>query len=200
MSVRLSGKRQAQAVAEPRKSKEVDSSGVSAIVELYVSLEGQGGQLKLLSPRGLVLEVLTLFRLLEVIPSFDDEAQAFASFRTGIDEERLEVVGAEANTTSNSDRFWNAVDHWEKDQPEIFLEFSGPIEGIFKGTVAQIKGKTVTFRDVETEEELSVNFDEAEVRFHSFSRFDAICSFCALWMDESTLQTAKCVLTESRVL
>ena len=94
MSVRLSGKRQAQAVAEPRKSKEVDSSGVSAIVELYVSLEGQGGQLKLLSPRGLVLEVLTLFRLLEVIPSFDDEAQAFASFRTGIDEERLEVVGA----------------------------------------------------------------------------------------------------------
>jgi anti-anti-sigma factor len=61
--------------------KKVDSSGVSVIVETYVSLGGQGGQLKLLSPRGLVLEVLTLFRLLEVIPSFTDERQALASYQ-----------------------------------------------------------------------------------------------------------------------
>lgn len=60
---------------------QVDSSGVSVIVEMYVALERQGGQLKLLSPRGRVLEVLTVFRLLDAIPSFGDEAQALASFR-----------------------------------------------------------------------------------------------------------------------
>jgi anti-anti-sigma factor len=60
---------------------QVDSSGVSVIVEMYVSLERHGGELKLLSPRGRVFEVLTLFRLLDVIPSFRDETQALASFR-----------------------------------------------------------------------------------------------------------------------
>jgi anti-anti-sigma factor len=60
---------------------QVDSSGVGVIVEAYVSLLRQGGELKLLRPRGRVLEVLTVFRLLAAIPSFEDEAQALASFR-----------------------------------------------------------------------------------------------------------------------
>jgi anti-anti-sigma factor len=60
---------------------QVDSSGVGIIVEAYVSLLRQGGELKLLRPRGRVLEVLTVFRLLAAIPSFEDEAQALASFR-----------------------------------------------------------------------------------------------------------------------
>jgi len=60
---------------------QVDSSGVSVIVEMYVSLEREGGGLKLLSPRGRVLEVLTVFRMLDAIPSFEDETQALASFR-----------------------------------------------------------------------------------------------------------------------
>jgi len=60
---------------------QVDSAGVSVIIETYVSLERQAGELKLLSPRGRVFEVLTLFRLLDVIPSFGDETQALASFR-----------------------------------------------------------------------------------------------------------------------
>jgi anti-sigma B factor antagonist len=64
--------------------KKVDSSGVSVIVEMYVALEGQGGELKLLNPRGLVLEVLALFRLLDVVPSFDDETEALASFCAGV--------------------------------------------------------------------------------------------------------------------
>jgi len=59
----------------------VDSSGISVIVEMYVSLEHQGGELKLLSPRGRVLEVLTVFRLLDAIPSFEEETQAVASFK-----------------------------------------------------------------------------------------------------------------------
>jgi stage II sporulation protein AA (anti-sigma F factor antagonist) len=60
---------------------QVDSSGVGIIVETYLSLKQQRGELKLLCPRGQVLEVLTLFRLLGTIPSFEDETQALASFR-----------------------------------------------------------------------------------------------------------------------
>lgn len=60
---------------------QVDSSGVSVIVASYVSLKRQGGDLKLLGARGRVLEVLTVFRLLDVIPSFEDEGQALASFQ-----------------------------------------------------------------------------------------------------------------------
>ena len=51
---------------------QVDSSGVSIIVETYVSLKRCGGELKLLCPRGRVLDVLNVFRLLEIIPTFED--------------------------------------------------------------------------------------------------------------------------------
>jgi anti-sigma B factor antagonist len=60
---------------------QVDSSGVSIIVGTHVSVTRQGGDLKLLCPRGRVLEVLTMFHLLEIIPSFEDETEALASFR-----------------------------------------------------------------------------------------------------------------------
>ncbi len=60
---------------------QVDSSGVSIIVGTAVSLRAKGGDLKLLCPCGRVLEVLTVFRLLDTIPSFEDENQALASFR-----------------------------------------------------------------------------------------------------------------------
>ena len=59
----------------------VDSSGVSIIVGMYVSLRAQGGNLKFLCPCGHVLEVLRVQHLLEIIPSFKDETQALASFR-----------------------------------------------------------------------------------------------------------------------
>jgi anti-sigma B factor antagonist len=60
---------------------QVDSSGVGVIVAAYVYLKRLGGDLKLLCPCGRVLEVLTVFRLLDTIPSFEDETQALASFR-----------------------------------------------------------------------------------------------------------------------
>jgi anti-sigma B factor antagonist len=60
---------------------QVDSSGVGVIVAAYVYLKRLGGDLKLLCPGGRVLEVLTVFRLLDTIPSFEDETQALASFR-----------------------------------------------------------------------------------------------------------------------
>jgi anti-anti-sigma factor len=60
---------------------QIDSSGVAIIVGTYVSLKRQGGDLKLLRPSGLVLEVLTVFRLINTIPTFESEAEALASFR-----------------------------------------------------------------------------------------------------------------------
>jgi anti-sigma B factor antagonist len=59
---------------------QVDSSGVGIIIETYISIKRQGGDLKLLCPGGRVLQVLNVFRLLDIIPSFDDEPQALGSF------------------------------------------------------------------------------------------------------------------------
>jgi len=60
---------------------QVDSSSLSTIVLTFVSLGHQGGSLKLLRPRGSVRTVLETLHLLDVIPSFEDEAEAVASFR-----------------------------------------------------------------------------------------------------------------------
>ena len=59
---------------------QVDSSGVGIIIGTYVSLKRHGGDLRLLRPGGRVLQVLTVLHLLDIVPSFDDEAQALASF------------------------------------------------------------------------------------------------------------------------
>ncbi len=59
-----------------------DSSGISAISKTYVVLRRQGGSLKLLRPSGRVRAVLQVIHLLDVIPTFEDEAQALASFRS----------------------------------------------------------------------------------------------------------------------
>ena len=60
---------------------QIDSSGVSIIVEVFVSLKRAGGVLKLLAPRDRVLNVLRVFRLLDIIPNFQDETDALKSFR-----------------------------------------------------------------------------------------------------------------------
>jgi anti-anti-sigma factor len=64
-----------------RELTQVDSSGVSIIVRTYVSLKRQGGDLGLLRPGGRVLEVFRVLHLLNTIPTFENEAQALASFR-----------------------------------------------------------------------------------------------------------------------
>ena len=61
---------------------QIDSSAVSILVAAYVSLTRLGGELKLLQPRGRVLTVLEMIHLLDIIPSFEEEAQALASFHT----------------------------------------------------------------------------------------------------------------------
>ena len=61
--------------------KQIDSSGISTLVRMYVSFRHSGSSLKLLAPQGRVRAVLSLTRLLSVIPTFDDEATSLASFR-----------------------------------------------------------------------------------------------------------------------
>jgi anti-anti-sigma factor len=60
---------------------QLDSSGISAIVGTSVSLRRQGGSLKLLCPCGRVRALLRVVHLPEIIPTFEDETQALASFR-----------------------------------------------------------------------------------------------------------------------
>ena len=60
---------------------QLDSSGISTIIGTHVSLSRQGGSLKLLRPRGRVRTVLRVIHLLDIVPTFEDEAQALASFR-----------------------------------------------------------------------------------------------------------------------
>lgn len=59
---------------------QMDSSGLSTLVRSFVSLQRAGGSLKLMHPTGHVREVLELTRLLQSIPTFEDEAVALASF------------------------------------------------------------------------------------------------------------------------
>jgi len=63
---------------------QMDSSGISTLVRSFVSLERQGGGLKILNPTGHVKEVLELTRLIQSIPAFTDEATAVAAFRGGV--------------------------------------------------------------------------------------------------------------------
>ncbi len=60
---------------------QMDSSGISTLVRIFVTLGRAGGSLRLLGPNGRVREVLEVTRLLDSIPTFDDEATALASFR-----------------------------------------------------------------------------------------------------------------------
>ena len=60
---------------------QLDSSGISAITGTHVSLSRYGGSLKLLCPCGRVQAVLRVIRLPDIIPTFEDETQALASFR-----------------------------------------------------------------------------------------------------------------------
>ena len=60
---------------------QIDSSGVSSIVRTYRSLRDQGCDLKLLCPSGHAREVFKVLHLLEMIPSFENEDLAVASFK-----------------------------------------------------------------------------------------------------------------------
>lgn len=60
---------------------QMDSSGISALVRQCTGLSRRGGSLRLVCPKGRVHDALSVTRLLEAIPTFDDEATALASFQ-----------------------------------------------------------------------------------------------------------------------
>lgn len=59
---------------------QIDSSGISSLVKLSISLAREGGGLHLVCGPGRVRDALTVTRLVEAIPTFDSEAAASASF------------------------------------------------------------------------------------------------------------------------
>lgn len=61
---------------------QVDSSGISTLVKLFITLRRQGGNLKLLNPVGTVRHVLEITGLIHCFPTYTDEATAIASFRS----------------------------------------------------------------------------------------------------------------------
>jgi anti-sigma B factor antagonist len=60
---------------------QLDSSSIGSIVRAFTSLKRRGASLKLLRPRGNAGLALETVHLLDVIPSFEDETEAVASFR-----------------------------------------------------------------------------------------------------------------------
>jgi anti-sigma B factor antagonist len=60
---------------------QVDSSGISTLVKLFVTLKRDGGNLKILNPTGSVRDVLNITGLINCLPTYTDEAKALASFR-----------------------------------------------------------------------------------------------------------------------
>jgi len=61
----------------------VDSSGFSVIVKVCVSARDKGGDLRFVRPCGPALVAFNVLRLLDLIRTFDNEAEALASFRRG---------------------------------------------------------------------------------------------------------------------
>lgn len=60
---------------------QLDSAGIGTIAGTFVSLNRQGGVLKLLRPRGRVRAALDALKWFDYISSFQDESQALASFK-----------------------------------------------------------------------------------------------------------------------
>jgi anti-sigma B factor antagonist len=60
---------------------QVDSASIGTIAATFVSVGRQGGILKLLRPRGRVRTALDALKWSDYLQTFEDEAQALASFQ-----------------------------------------------------------------------------------------------------------------------
>jgi anti-sigma B factor antagonist len=60
---------------------QMDSWSINAVAKTYASLSRQGGSLKILCPNSRIRAVLKVVHLLDLIPTFEDEPEALASFR-----------------------------------------------------------------------------------------------------------------------
>jgi anti-sigma B factor antagonist len=62
------------------KVTQLDSSGICSLLHGYTMMKQHSGSFKMLHPAGHAREVLEVMRLIEIIPTLDDEKQAVASF------------------------------------------------------------------------------------------------------------------------
>ena len=76
----LAKKGQRKVLLNLKDVKYIDSSGIGDVVRSFTSLRRQGGQLKLLSPAPMVLEVLRITHLQKILEIKDDESLAVQSF------------------------------------------------------------------------------------------------------------------------
>lgn len=58
----------------------IDSSGVGELVSTYTTVTNRGGKLKLVNLPAKVSDILQITQLITVFETFDDEAEAVASF------------------------------------------------------------------------------------------------------------------------
>jgi len=58
----------------------LDSAGLGELVGSFTSIAGRGGSVKLLHPQKKLTSLLTLTKLYTIFESFNDEAEALASF------------------------------------------------------------------------------------------------------------------------
>ena len=59
---------------------QIDSSGISSLVRSSIQLAREGGSLHLVCGQGRVRDALTVTRLVEAIPTFENDTSALASF------------------------------------------------------------------------------------------------------------------------
>jgi anti-sigma B factor antagonist len=59
----------------------VDSAGLGEIVQAYATVNKDGGKLKLLNITKRIKDLLSITKLLTVFDTFDNEAEAIASFK-----------------------------------------------------------------------------------------------------------------------
>lgn len=76
----LANKGQTKILLNLKDVRYIDSSGLGDLVRSVTSLRRQGGDLKLLSPAPMVLEVLQITRLDKILDIKDDESLAVQSF------------------------------------------------------------------------------------------------------------------------
>jgi anti-sigma B factor antagonist len=76
----LARKGQKRILLNLKDVKYIDSSGIGDLVRSVTSLRREGGDLKLLSPQPVVLDVLRITRLDKIFEVKDDESLAVRSF------------------------------------------------------------------------------------------------------------------------
>jgi anti-sigma B factor antagonist len=60
--------------------RQIDSFGISVVVQVHLSLRRRGGEVKLVAPQGQTLNALMVLHLLDLIPTYENEAEAIGSF------------------------------------------------------------------------------------------------------------------------